>query len=604
MYNQEYHKRITILKTISCDMLNSIMINISVKCASPNGLFLLGLTLISANTVAQPLVTASSPTANSQAPRTSAIILTFSQPLTAGSAAALRVYSAQRGGLRTRGLTPATVNGNVLAFVPSAYSFMPGETVFSTVTRAVTSSNGSLMRPVVRQFTAATGGSGRGIFQAASDPAIGPNPEGLAMGDLDGDGDLDLLATNPSNNAVSVRLNGGDATGSNTGSFGSSQSVSVGNAPVHVTLGDVDNDGDLDVLTANFGGATVSVRVNNGVGGFSGSQDVSVGSSPSSVALGDIDGDGDLDLLAANQLSGSASVRLNNGAGGFSGSQEVALDNGSISVALGDVDGDGDLDIVAVNFNGGTLSIRLNGSNASGSNSGMFSGGSDVAIGLNPYGMALGDVDGDGDLDVLTAISGGGAVSVCLNNGGGFFSVAQTVAVGRAPIGVALGDVDADGDLDLFTANSYNGAGGNSVSVRINSGVGTFSGGLDVNVGLSPKSVALGDVDGDGDLDVLATNRSSGTASVRLNGGNGPLAIHLNALQSSFAVFPNPAHYAVTVTGLAPYQPIQLFDMLGRLATATVADLTGMAVLSWPINSTRGIYIVRAGNQAKRLVVE
>jgi hypothetical protein len=481
---------------------------------------------------------------------------------------------------------------------------MPGETVFSTVTRAVTGSSGSLARPVVRQFTAAAGGPGRGFLQVASAPAAGPDPEGVVLGDVDGDGDLDLLTANPGANAVTVCLNGGDATGSNTGRFGPRRSVGVGSAPVHVALGDVDGDGDLDLLTANFAGATVSVRVNDGTGGFSGTQDVFVGGSPSVAALGDVDGDGDLDLLTANQLFGSASVRLNDGAGGFSGTQDVDLGNGTIGVAMGDVDGDGDLDLLAVNFLGGTLSVRLNGGDASGSNAGVFGGGSELAIGPNPYGLAVGDVDADGDLDVVAAISGGSTVSVCFNDGGGGFRLVQAVAVGSAPTGVALGDVDADGDLDLVTANAYNGAGGNTVSVRLNAGGGAFSGGADVPVGFRPKGVAIADVDGDGDLDVVANNHVSGTASVCLNGASGPLATHPPAFRGAFALFPNPAHHAAALTGLTSGQPVQLFDALGRLIIASVADPTGVAVLSWPSNAMRGIYLVRVGTQVQRLVLE
>jgi hypothetical protein len=114
----------------------------------------------------------------------------------------------------------------------------------------------------------------------------------------------------------------------------------------------------------------------------------------------------------------------------------------------------------------------------------------------------------------------------------------------------------------------------------------------------------VGDVDDDGDLDVVATNHVSGTASVCLNGASGPLATQPNALQGAFAVFPNPAHHAAALMGLPPGQPVQLFDALGRLITATVADPTGVAVLSWPGNAMRGIYLVRAGTQVQRLVLE
>jgi len=129
--------------------------------------------------------------------------------------------------------------------------------------------------------------------------------------DVDGDGDLDLLTANVSANSVSVRLNGGDAIGSNTGTFRNGSEVAVPGYPVSVALGDVDSVGDLDFVTANYMNNTASVRLNGGdaTGTFRSGASVAVGNKPYGVALGDVDGDGDVDLLTANQ--GTASVRLN-----------------------------------------------------------------------------------------------------------------------------------------------------------------------------------------------------------------------------------------------------------------------------------------------------
>src|SRR5207244_1171623 len=104
--------------------------------------------------------------------------------------------------------------------------------------------------------------------------------------------------------------------------------------------------------------------------------------------------------------------------------------------------------------------------------------------------------------------------SVRLNNGSGSFSGSQEVNVGLRPIGLVLGDIDSDGDLDLLTANS---ASNGTVSVRLNNSAGTFSGTTEVLVANTPHAVALGDVDADGDLDLLAANTGTGSVSVRLN---------------------------------------------------------------------------------------
>ena len=207
-------------------------------------LFACSLTL---SALAQPTVVAVSPTTNQKAAvRTTSVAVRFSQNLTTGSETALRVFSSQRGGLRTNTSGITTLDNNQLTFAPS-YDFRSGETVPVGVTTAARSSAGALAGPRLFQFTAAATG-GYGTFSGGSDPDVGSNP-------------------------------------------------------YNVTMADVDNDGDLDLLSPSFGGASVSVRLNNGSGTFSGGSDPSVGSQPRSVTIADIDGDGDLDLLTANYWS-------------------------------------------------------------------------------------------------------------------------------------------------------------------------------------------------------------------------------------------------------------------------------------------------------------
>lgn len=537
-----------------------------------------------------PVIITVEPMGNARAAvRTNPVTVTFSQPLTAASAGALQVFSSQRGGRRTRATTPAVVSSNTLHFAPTNYAFQPGETVQYTVTQAAASTSAPLASPRVGQFTVAVGATGTGNFSGGSDPTVSAAPGCLAVGDVDGDGDLDLLAGASGITAtVSIRVNDG------MGTFSGSQDVSVGRGVRHVALGDVDGDGDLDLLTANIDGNSVSVRLNDGMGTFSGTQDVGVGQGAYHLAVGDVDGDGDLDLLSANASAGTVSVRLNDGTGTFSGSQSVSMPGSPYSVSVGDVDGDGDVDLLAAIFSSNSVSVRLN------DGTGTFSGSQNVSVGAGPQSSMVSDVDGDGDLDLLAASRMTNTVSVRVNDGTGTFSGTQNVPVNSEPIMVTVGDVDGDGNLDLLTAHAVP---TNTVSVRLNDGTGTFSGNRDVNLGTSSYNVALGDVDNDGDVDLLVDNINGNSVRVRLNTST-TLSATTSRLAVGLALFPNSAHSSVTLTGAARNTPVTLLDALGRILLTTTADATGTACLLLSTEVAAGVYMVRNGSQVRRLVIE
>ncbi|MBT2556853.1 VCBS repeat-containing protein [Hymenobacter sp. ISL-91] len=475
------------------------------------------------------------------APRAGGVAVTFSSPMqdVAATRQALRVSSAQRGGWLTGA---ASVSGSTLRLQPK-YTFMPGEKLFATVLRGPRSVTDTLFRrPYVYQFHAATSGAGRSYLRPGSEVAVGYYPSSVALADVDGDGDLDMITTNQYAATVSVRLNGGDASGSNTGRFSGGQTIETTKGPRQVHPADVDGDGDLDLVLAceGYTGGQVSVRLNGGdasgsnTGRFSGGNDIRDLSSPYNLALGDIDGDGDLDMVTADRSLGYIHVTGNGGAGLFGVNYRIPAGRDPSGVALGDVDGDGDLDLVFASGGDGTVRICLNEGNERGGYGGRFNPqpAQELLNGNTPANLLLADIDGDGHLDLLVGNEQDGVSKVLVyrntgatsGSGAPLFGPATGVAVAGTPRRIALADLDADGDLDL--AITY-GSISTSVSVRLNGGdnsgsnTGVFSGEGNYEVGISPQGLALGDVDGDGDVDVLTVGQSNSAVSVRLNTDGG-----------------------------------------------------------------------------------
>ncbi len=304
----------------------------------------------------------------------------------------------------------------------------------------------------------------------------------VALGDLDGDGDLDAFVANyyaGTGAANRVWFNQGGAFSDSGQTLGMDDSTSV-------ALGDLDGDGDLDAFVTNSYEAD---RVWLNDGGVFADAGQSLGDHDSSgVALGDLDADGDLDAFVATYGQGHR-LWMNDG-GQFTDSGQTLGDRSGIGVTLGDTDGDGDLDALVANRYAGNRIWRNVG--------GVFSDSGQTLGNHDSFDVALGDVDSDGDLDAIVANRYEGN-RVWVNDGGRFSDSGQSLG-DHASLGVALGDLDGDGDLDALAGNSYEGN-----RIWLNDG-GQFS---DSGQSLGIQDtvhVALGDLDNDGDLDALAAN--------------------------------------------------------------------------------------------------
>lgn len=313
-----------------------------------------------------------------------------------------------------------------------------------------------------------------------------------------------------------------------TGIFVVPPQYATGIGPLAVAVGDFNGDGKPDLAVSNNCPAsgcgnspsTVSILLGNGDGTFRPHVDYPVGT-PTGVAVDDFNGDGKLDLAVAN--GDSVAILLGNGDGTFQAAVDYGTAGGTSAVAVGDFNGDGKPDLVVSNSSDNSVSIFLN------SGSGTFPTRKDYATGAYPTDVVVGDFNGDGKLDLATSECGnipncaGGSASILLGNGDGTFQAHVDYTVGGYPLALTVADLNGDGFLDLAVANSNStsGAAPGSVSVLFGNGDGTFQAQQVYPAGLWTSSVVVGDFNGDGQLDFVATNEYDETVGVYLNQGHG-----------------------------------------------------------------------------------
>jgi hypothetical protein len=405
---------------------------------------------------------------------------------------------------RSTGLRSGTINydgpSKTATFDPLE-DLEEGEVVTVVLTTGIESSGGvPLDSSYAWSFTLAVL-DGSGTFASQSFYPTGTEPVSVFSADFDDDGDLDLATANFYDDDVSVLLNNGDGT------FAPHSVYAVGTYPRSVFSADLDGDGDLDLAVTNYYSDNVSVLLNNGDATFAPHSLYPVGGYPASVFSADLDGDGDLDLATANAADHNVSVMLNDGDGTFAPDSVYPVDAIPISVFSADLDGDGDLDLASANYGTNTVSVLLN------NGDGTFAPHSVYTVDSYPYSIFSADLDGDGDLDLAVTNEGTASVSVLPNNGDGTFAPDSVYTVGSYPYSVFSGDLDGDGDLDLAVANY----GTDNVSVLLNNGDGTFAPHSVYPAGTSPRSVFSADFDGDGDLDLVTANCGADNVSLLRN---------------------------------------------------------------------------------------
>jgi VCBS repeat-containing protein len=385
-------------------------------------------------------------------------------------------------------------------------------------------------------------GAGNVAFQGPVAVTTGAqdHPHSVALGDLDGDGILDIAVANENAGTVSVLLGNGNGT------FGGASVVGMGSRPETLALGDFNGDGMLDMAVANeIVGGGVTVRLGNGDGSFGASVFFATTDSARSLVAADLNADGKLDLVVANRTnSGTVSVLLGDGAGGFAAADTYSTGPNPISVVVGDFDGDFILDVVTANEGGNNLTLRLGAGDGTLGAAEHF-----ITANANPTSIAAGDLNNDGMLDLAVTHGNSNNVAVLLNDGSGPFGNVANHSVGEPQSFVTMADVDGDGSLDLLVARP------GATTILSGNGDGTFGTAVNLTGAGGGASIAVGNLDGAGGPDLVVDAVHSFPTSI-------------NVLLNASSSFSNTAQSTVDVSAV---NDAPVIDSNGGGAAASIS---------------------------------
>jgi hypothetical protein len=439
-------------------------------------------------------------------------------------------------------------------------------------------------------------GNGNGTFVTTPTVAANILPDQLATADFNGDGKLDIAATGSAGTVI--LLNNGD------GSFRNGPTLKFNNIATAMVTGDFNGDGKPDLaLAAQYG--TVDVFLGNGDGSFKNAQAVSVGSNDTieALATGDLNGDNRLDLAVAftsrsGHQSGQVTVLLGNGNGSFQKTSNTSVGTDAYGVAVADLNGDGHLDVVTTTIlPGGNHDVKV----LLGNGDGTLKSPTSIRPGGRAESVTTGDFTGDGKQDLLLVDRFNNTVRVLPGNGDGTFGHAITFQFNNPVVGLggpAVGDFFGDGRLSVAVTTGLG-----TVSVLSADGDGTFQANVDYVVnehGQEPATVIAGDFNGDGKLDLVATNFLSDDLSVLLNTSPPFTVMSPVATRTTLTTNASPAVFDQQVTLTATVISVNgtptgtvTFSDGGTVLAEVAVDPNGQAALTTPLAKV-GVHSLKA----------
>ncbi|HMW36394.1 MAG TPA: FG-GAP-like repeat-containing protein, partial [bacterium] len=331
--------------------------------------------------------------------------------------------------------------------------------------------NGGENSVSVFRNTSTTGTISTGSLASRVNFNTGNTPFEVAVGDLDGDGLFDMAIVNPNSGTISLLRNTSTTGSITSGSFAAKVDLMAGNFPNGVAIGDIDGDGKADLAVTNQNSNTVSIFRNISVKGslstssFQTKLDFVTGSTPYGIAIYDLDMDGKRDILFANSGDNSISICRNISTignittGSFLSPINFATGANPQQISVSDIDGDEKPEIIVSHFGGSTISLFQNTSSIGSITSESFAPKIEFTTGTGPYEISIADIDGDSKPDIAVTNFNSNTVSILRNTSSVGSITASTLAskidfsTGNSPNGVILGDIDGDGRVDVAVSN-------------------------------------------------------------------------------------------------------------------------------------------------------
>lgn len=495
----------------------------------------------------------------------------------------------------------ATASNNVVFFGATRATVTGGTSTQLTVTvpvgatfepLSVTTTNGTSYSAQPFLVTFPNGGLVNTCsFEPVAGIGTGAQGYGLAVGDIDGDGKVDIAVPDYANGLVHVYRNISSAGVLSSGSFAAAVDFPAGTNPYFTEIADIDGDGKLDLIATGYASNILSVFRNTSTLGsisFAAPAVLATNVGPYQIATGDLDGDGRTDIAISNANSGGVSIWQNIGSpgsitsGSFSAKFDIAMPSQWV-IAIKDLDLDGKPDLISGPALSTTLTVFQNISTVGVLNAGSFAAGVNFTVGTWPEFITVGDLDNDSRPDIVTSSGPDTKISILKNTSApgtinaSSFAPKVEFATGSEPRGVEITDFDGDGLADIALANQIN----NQVWIYKNQSTpgtinaGSFAAPVGFTAGGNLRSVKGADFDGDGKPDLAVGNWSNPSLTVLRNDILGTTSV------TGFSPSTGPVGSTVTITGtnFSTQLTDNVVSFNGKQAFVTAATPTQLTVI-------------------------